>query len=978
VTPPYPRDDFDFSFGGAYASYNWELFFHVPFAIACWLADNQRFAEAQRWFHYLFDPTESSGELPTPQRFWKVRPLFELFWGEDVEAGPIHELLLLLQYDGADPDKLAARDQLLAQIALWRASPFSPHAIARLRPAAYQKAVVMRYVDTVIRWGDHLFAQDTRESLDEATQLYLLAAQILGPRPREVTVEPPPSRSFDEVRALGLDALGNAILADVEGFLPDLGHPPDDDSDAPPMGPTLLFCVPPNDRLVADTWDRVADRLFKLRHCMNLEGVVRQLPLFEPPIDPALLVRATAAGIDLDSALREIDAPLPRHRYVVMSQKASELCAEVRALGQGLLAALEKKDAEALALLRSGHEVKILGAMRQVRERQIREAEETLAGLRRNREGAESRLRHYRSRDFMNRGEKTHLTLSIAAGALEILASGASVAASIAAGLPDAETGAAGFGGSPFITAKYGGSHLSGVLLSFASSFQALARHADRAGSVAATIGGYQRRMDDWVLQGDVAHKDVESLERQILAAQIRVAIAERELGNLDLQIAQAREVDDFLRDKYTSDQLYRWTVGQLSSLYFQAYQLAYDTARRAERAWQFELAETDARFVQFGYWDSLKKGLLAGERLAHDLRRMEVAYLDRHRREYELTRHVSLRHLDPVALWKLRTEGQCFVEIPEAWFDLDHPGHHLRRVKTVAISLPTVTGEHVTVPCTLTLLSSSVRQDPAVAGGYPRTGPDDPRFRDDPVAIESIVTSTAQEDSGLFETNLRDERYLPFEGAGAISQWQIALPTHLRPFDYSLISNVVLHLRYTARDGGAPLRAAAEDVLAAALPPQAHLVSAAGDRADEWEVFLRPPTEQADQALALRLPPTVFPHAFQRRGVDVTGIELLLLVKDVAGYAEGAPMRLRVVAPGGETRSVDLPSAAGAFDGMPHGSVSFPAGQPPGEWQVVFREAGNTGASATIVVDADGHRRIDPDAVHDLLVVFHYRVSPQ
>ena len=30
---------------------------------------------------------------------------------------------------------------------------------------------------------------------------------------------------------------------------------------------------------------------------MNIEGVVRQLPLFEPPIDPALLVAAGAAGV---------------------------------------------------------------------------------------------------------------------------------------------------------------------------------------------------------------------------------------------------------------------------------------------------------------------------------------------------------------------------------------------------------------------------------------------------------------------------------------------------------------------------------------------------------------------------------------------------------------------------------------------------------------------------------------------------------
>jgi hypothetical protein len=52
----------------------------------------------------------------------------------------------------------------------------------------------------------------------------------------------------------------------------------------------------------------VADRLFKIRNCRDISGRVRQLPLFEPPIDPALLVRATAAGVDLDSVLNDTPA----------------------------------------------------------------------------------------------------------------------------------------------------------------------------------------------------------------------------------------------------------------------------------------------------------------------------------------------------------------------------------------------------------------------------------------------------------------------------------------------------------------------------------------------------------------------------------------------------------------------------------------------------------------------------------------------
>src|SRR3712207_8817109 len=38
----------------------------------------------------------------------------------------------------------------------------------------------------LISWGDSLFRQDTGEAIDEATVLYVLAANILGPRPQPV------------------------------------------------------------------------------------------------------------------------------------------------------------------------------------------------------------------------------------------------------------------------------------------------------------------------------------------------------------------------------------------------------------------------------------------------------------------------------------------------------------------------------------------------------------------------------------------------------------------------------------------------------------------------------------------------------------------------------------------------------------------------------------------------------------------------
>ena len=52
----------------------------------------------------------------------------------------------------------------------------------------------------------------------------------------------------------------------------------------------------------------------------------------------------------------------------------------------------------------------------------------------------------------------------------------------------------------------------------------------------------------------------------------------------------KARETDALMRDKYTNQDLYSWMLGHISGVYFQAYQLAYETAKGAEQAYRHEL----------------------------------------------------------------------------------------------------------------------------------------------------------------------------------------------------------------------------------------------------------------------------------------------------------------------------------------------------------------------------------------------------
>ena len=80
--------------------------------------------------------------------------------------------------------------------------------------------------------------------------------------------------------------------------------------------------------------------------------------------------------------------------------------------------------------------------------------------------------------------------------------------------------------------------------------------------------------------------------------------------------------------------------------------------------------------------------------------------------------------------------------------------------------------------------------------------------------AGSSRCCSAAQDDPAVFNLNFEDERYLPLEGSGVIGTYALELPQTLRPFDYGTISDVVLHFRYTARDGGSALRTLASNTV--------------------------------------------------------------------------------------------------------------------------------------------------------------------
>ncbi|MGI5241937.1 neuraminidase-like domain-containing protein [Dactylosporangium sp. CA-139066] len=935
--PSAAKDTLDFGRSGAMSQYNWELFFHIPFLIAAKLAVNQRFDEALEWFHRIFDPSNTD-PFDAPQRYWITRPFFEQT-AQDYQEQRIADLL-----DDADGKETSR------QITEWRNHPFVPDVIARFRPVAYQKAVVMKYIDTLVAWGDQLFRRDTIESVNEATLLYVLAGELLGRRPEHVPMVPRDPKSYAELTAdRALDAFGDAqVEVRLENLTqrPTMVVAPDEPGSLPVVSLTY-FGLPANDALLG-YWDTVADRLFKIRHCMDIGGQVRALPLFEPPIDPALLVRAVAGGVDLTTVLNDTPAGGSPYRYATLISTALAAAGDVRALGERMLAALERRDGDGLERLRAGNEVAVSSLVQRVREEQVLEAQRVREALEQSQEGVRARIDYHAGLPYMNEWE-TAATIVHGAGVVsQIVATVLNTTAGAAHLVPAFEAGASGFGGSPVVTVKFGGQNVADSVGAFARLFDGLASILHSSGGMLETQGGYRRRYDEGQFQAELARKELAQIGKQIVAAQVREAVAQYELDAHVQSVDNARAVVEQLRTRYTNAELFDWMVAQLSTAYFQAYQLAYDLARRAERALRFETGDAAGPpIIQFGYWDSLKQGLLAGDRLVNDLRRLEATALERNRRRLQATTHISFAALMPDKLLELKATGTTNVELAEWMFARENPGWINQRIVSVAVTVPCVTGPYSGVHAGLTLTAAMVRTRPDTAGGFGDAFAGDPRFSAAPPVVNAIRTSSGSNDRGRIAGSRPDDRYEPFEGAGVISRWTVELDPRDNAFDVTTVSDVVLTVEYEGDPGSAELVRLAREAVVAALPGRgAVLLPLESAYAPAWARFLHPAT--GEQTLAFDLDAT----ALQYRHRELARHKTLSVVRaDLVLDGDGGPFDARLTPPGG-ARS-ELPAAPGApFGTLPHAVQTWDRGRQPllGTWTVQLKQ--RTAAEWTALPD--------------------------
>jgi hypothetical protein len=837
--PSYPNGD-SIDINGPYGSYFREIYLFLPWLVANQLRNNQRYEDSKTWLEYIFNPTIPEGSDPTvgsnqQDRFWRLIALRNF----NVES--------MLEILG-DP----------AQISAYNNHPFDPQAIAKLRNDSYQKAIVMRYVDLLLEWGDFEFTIDTWESITRATLLYILAQELLGSKP--VNIGPCSIReplTFNDIRTeygdnipqflIGLENAISALTTNIPDSIADR-YVPFNDLD-------MYFCVPENEELVSK-WDKVADRLYKIRYCMNIRGVVRKLSLFEPPISPYALVQAVSRGA-VSEVVQQLFSTAPAYRFNAIIAQAKNFTSELTQVGNLLLSALEKKDAEELSRLRSVQEQKILNLTTQVRQLQIQEIEENLKGLNISLQATTSRRDYYQ--DLISNGllasEQLHIAMLVLTGVLSTTGSIMRGLGSIAYLVPNA--------GSPFAM-TYGGREIGASLTAAASVFDALANISNSVGSCSLTMAGYERREQEWQQQLNQANFDIDQVTCQIESMKLQLENTRQQLTINQVEIDNAVSIENFLKSKFTNQELYEWMVGRISAVFREAYRLALEVAMSAQQAYQFEL-NSNEQFINFEYWNSTYNGLLSGDQLMLNLSQMERSYYQKNTRKLEIVKTISLLALDPKALLDLKSKGKCQFRFDELLFDDDYPGHYARQVKSVSITIPAVIGPYQDFKATLTQLGSQILIKPDIDGvayllGQGHKTPDTSVLRSNWRANQKVAISRGIDDDGLFALNFNDERYLPFEGTGAVSSWILEIPKFSNRINYDSISDIIINLKYTASDGGESFAAFVRNMVTAIPYKGTRAFNLGTEFSNAWYAFMHPAKDAVKQNFDIMIERSYFP----------------------------------------------------------------------------------------------------------------------
>ncbi len=521
--------------------------------------------------------------------------------------------------------------------------------------------------------------------------------------------------------------------------------------------------------------------------------------MYSTPAAPAALLSAAVigsqGGSDLPAAL------LPSYRFPVMLESARVMVGQLTQFGNTLLSISERRDAEALSELLQTQGAELVRQSIALQNSTISEIDADRVALEASLSGARSRLESYTTLydEDVNTGEKQAMDLALAAS---VMSTTATMAYTVAAGL-DIVPNIYGL--------AFGGSRYGSIARAVGYGIEIAAGSSRTAAERLSQSETYRRRRQEWEIQRNTAQSEVTQINAQLDALAVRRQSAVLQKTYLDTQQSQTQNQMTFLQNKFTSKALYNWLRGKLAAIYYQFYDLTVSRCLMAQKAYQWAQGN-EVSFIRPGAWQGTYAGLMAGETLMLNLTQMEQSYLEKDQREKEVTRTVCLSEVytglssgafslaDQVV--KLVNDGmgwtgtdsnglvfddkekqlRATLKLKDLKISDDYPSSlgNVRRIKQISVTLPALVGPYQDVRAVL-----------SYGGGVSL-----------PRGCTATAVSHGMNDSGQFQMDFNDSRWLPFEGIPVNDSGTLTLSfpqANSSQKDLLLsLTDVILHIRYT------------------------------------------------------------------------------------------------------------------------------------------------------------------------------------
>ncbi|WP_345830457.1 neuraminidase-like domain-containing protein [Erwinia sp. HDF1-3R] len=752
-------------FNGANALYFWEMFYYVPMMVFRRLLQEQKFDEATRWIKYIWSP---EGYLVNGQPAswqWNVRPLEEdTAWN----ANPL---------DTLDPDAVAQAD-----------------------PMHYKVATFMAMLDLLIARGDTAYRLLERDTLNEAKMWYLQALTTLGEEawlPEANWSAPRLDAAADKTRLVRTRQAMQAVRQQTVRETPEQEPALDKGEPRTANSLTALFLPQQNEKLQAYR-QTLTQRLYNLRHHLSIDGQPLSLPIYAPPADPAALLSAAVNASQGGSSLPV--AEMPVYRFSVMLESARSMVSQLSQFGSTLLSISERQDAEALSGLLQTQGVELVRQSIALQDASIAEIAADRQALQQSLNGAQSRLSSYSCLydEGINTGEGQAMDLYLSASVL----SNTAYASYMTGAALDAVPNIYGM--------AVGGAHYGSIARAVGYGIEIAAGSTRTAADRISLSESYRRRHQEWAIQRNAAESDVNQITAQLETYAIRHEAAVLQKNYLQTQQLQTQAQITFLQNKFSNKALYNWLHGKLAAIYYQFYDLAVSRCLMAQEAYKYERNERAANFIKPGAWQGSWGGMMAGETLQLNLARMEHSYLKHDQRRREVTRTVCLSEFyaslkgSAFALAEKVTELvtaakgnagtdengikvtsqqlQATIKLSDLAIEKDYPDSlgSLRRINQISVTLPALIGPYQDVRAVLNYSGSLAM----------------------PQGCKTLAVSHGMNDSGQFQLDFNDGRWLPFEGipvsdAGTLTLSFPDANSRQKALLLSL-SDIILHIRYT------------------------------------------------------------------------------------------------------------------------------------------------------------------------------------